>query len=65
MQTTEWFPADVKPVHVGYYHTKVCSWSDATSMFNWWWDGTQWLFDKHGKICSGQNRPWRGLKEPA
>ena len=56
-----WFPPRVKPVHVGWYHTnnptvKLFSASD----FNWWWDGSKWLFSPNAKVCVYQNRHWRG-----
>ncbi|UIY58161.1 hypothetical protein [Burkholderia cepacia] len=65
---TEWFPHEMKPVHVGVYETdfNVCrsgGWA--------YWDGKNW-----GNSCRRpseannrrypsaiQNKGWRGLKE--
>lgn len=64
---TEWFPADVKPVNVGWYITNAPDTdTDIESQFLWWWDGIQWtskLDDDDDNIqpCFSQNRKWRGL----
>lgn len=63
---TEWFPADVKPVHVGWYHTRSGGTSAAGSPWNWWWSGKYWLAEpgaEEGHKCVNQNRIWRGLAE--
>lgn len=72
MRKTEWFPANVKPVHVGVYETR-----DELDVhwFNWW-SGTHWgwgvtpdgvLRGGWPKASSGnarcQRRPWRGQTE--
>lgn len=66
-QLTPWFPAEVKPVHVGWYHTK--DWSSGEpeireSKCNWYWDGRAWRFSDvpDSTVCSFQCRPWRGLR---
>lgn len=64
-EVTEWFSAEVKPVHVGYYHTLAEYFPRTESLYNWWWDGKSWLFDEGGKVCRYQDRVWRGLRSPA
>jgi len=75
-EMTEWFPADVKPVHVGVYQACMEVIEDrlgATSIEYGFakWDGQRW-----GKIFAtasaadwwetqgSQRKAWRGLKEP-
>jgi hypothetical protein len=70
MNTTEWFPADVKPVHVGIY--QVESYLFFGEVWHAHWDGKLWstaymlpeYVNEHEK-GSNQDRIWRGLKEPA
>lgn len=64
MNTTEWFPANIKPVRVGWYHTKTND-DVSASAFNWHWDGKYWRVAPFGEICIYQKRIWRGLKETA
>lgn len=55
---TPWFPADVKPVHVGVYEVRG-------SNHMWLWNGSLWC--SAGKIpwiCQGQYKVWRGLANP-
>lgn len=69
---TDWFPADVKPVHVGIYWTKD---SDGAEWFSPW-QGTHWGFgvslfgidqgawpSNQSGMSPCQHRPWRGLAE--
>lgn len=68
MKKTDWFPADVKPVHAGLYETKS---EGCVSLYLWEWDGSQWIFPRSregsgefaGMRCMDQNRDWRGLFE--
>lgn len=69
---TDWFPADVKPVNVGWYEREYAA-QYIQEMFDWW-DGKQfWLFGgskrKHPNFAkmepASSNRRWRGLTEPA
>lgn len=54
---TEWFLADVKPVHVGCYETRG-------SKHKWFWDGKVWRSATQGWECCGQFKVWRGLTSP-
>lgn len=70
-QLTPWFPAEVKPVHVGPYPTKTPGTS--TDGFSWW-DGNEWglqyeflsncvKYKTHmGFLRSNQVKIWRGLR---
>lgn len=61
LELTPWFPADVKPPMVGWWHTD-CEETDKTeSLFNWWWDGDLWLSGPNGWVSKFQTRSWRGL----
>ena len=65
-ELTEWFPADVKPVHVGRYQVSN-PWIDdwfgefEESEQEWFWDGSKWV-DRHGRPSYRQDRKWRGLR---
>lgn len=61
---TEWFPADVKPVHVGWYECQLMG-------YLWWWNGEFWSMRQDDSSmqyadepCGDQNRVWRGLYAP-
>ena len=74
---TDWFPPDVKPVHVGHYqigyatertddpYTGPVALAGRRAV----WNGANWqhswaaLTDFDAPL-SAQDRPWRGLKEP-
>ena len=69
MQTTEWYPAEIKPVHVGWYE---CRYDDyySKAIYKYWFDGTFWFLGPNSrKLVYGnvntQGETWRGLKEPA
>jgi hypothetical protein len=69
---TKWFPAQIKPVHVGWYETNQPDIKEfKKSKYRWWWDGKEWTM----KLNDGdnynyhlakpeQNRVWRGLQQP-
>ena len=60
---TDWFDADVKPVHVGWYQR---NWGDFTEEYeNDYWDGEHWFYGENGKAkeYSVRNCEWRGLAE--
>jgi len=63
---TPWFPAHIKPVHVGVYETEMegVAWSKGFSFWNGKrWGNTEilpeWALDDKGV----QGKKWRGLKE--
>jgi len=71
MKTTDWFPADIKPVHVGMYETKSPILKDQPGWFCYW-NGTSWCSSyqtmQHAYVfreftSSFQDRKWRGLAE--
>jgi hypothetical protein len=58
---TDWFPPNIKPVHVGWYesdyiklHGNVSAWSKL------YWDGQNWLWGPNGNLCMFKHRWWRG-----
>lgn len=66
-ETTDWFPGEVKPVHVGVYETKP---DDGTTFQHW--DGKQWglcaitpncALNGIGIASAYQASKWRGLVE--
>lgn len=68
-ETTDWFPADVKPVHPGIYEKLNTS---TNIVFYSEWTGYNWLIGAidirvASKMTSTAVRiwPWRGLKEQA
>lgn len=66
---TPWFPADVKPVHVGVYMTRTHE-GERTPWFNKW-DGHRWMVsmysasqaEKCKALSSYTEFEWRGLAE--
>ena len=55
---TDWFPPEVKPVHVGWYMTEVSN----RGLLPLYWDGKLWRQDDCVTYHLGcQNRPWYGL----
>jgi hypothetical protein len=64
LPVTDWYPADIKPVHVGCYETQRApplAWPFPTeAMLEW--TGKKWL-DIDGKVVK-RIAQWRGLKEP-
>lgn len=68
MKKTAWYPASLKPVHIGVYETDLGS---AFSRFGFsYWDGNHWsnqygLPETAEKYCDSpgaQDKCWRGLK---
>lgn len=67
MKLTPWFPAEVKPIHVGAYLSR--EYSDGADFFRYW-DGARWgaaartipeaiLQASESYACQGNQ--WRGL----
>jgi hypothetical protein len=65
LETTDWYPGSVDPVHVGHYETQVApplAWPFPTeAMLEW--TGKRWL-DIDGNVVK-RVAQWRGLREPA
>lgn len=61
MKLGPWHLASVKPVHVGWYETKL---HDRRSYDRAYWDGKQWKWavETLGG-CMFQHRIWRGILE--
>jgi hypothetical protein len=68
MNKTGWFPADVKPVHVGVYETSFAYVGGFSE-----WNGYRWSnqYDTPQRakdmayFAGEQDKCWRGLKESA
>lgn len=62
METTDWFPPDIKPVYVGWYEAAIY---DAGWIYEWriWWDGSVWRDRPEGCLIPNQNQTWRGQME--
>ena len=59
---TDWFPANVKPVHVGYYERDYGD----SSLCNDYWNGTYFEIVADNGIHCGPtvtDLPWRGLSQ--
>lgn len=61
MEKTNWFPADVRPVHAGVY--EVLSLLHPFTFFLAEWDGRVWKFPQTTVVLEYQHREWRGLAE--
>lgn len=76
MKLTKWFPADVKPVHVGVYEMEPGDdyvWGGSKGQFQHW-NGERWGgYSSSARLAAlsncvnftsmHQNRRWRGLAE--
>ena len=65
---TQWFPPDVKPVRVGWYHKSSGNTKPFGNLyqsdFNWWWNGFAWTGAENSRWpVQNQARWWRGLTE--
>ena len=69
MKLTQWFPGDVKPVHVGVYERRL---KGTTTVFYSRWDGEKWWSLRRTvtgantvlpvlRFSDYQNLPWRGV----
>lgn len=63
---TDWFPPDVKPVHVGFYESggfqsQPWAYEPGEETIRFYWDGHLWLGAEGGYIVERQGRWWRGL----
>lgn len=67
MKTTDWFPADVRPAHVGYY--EVCYADDATGTEFLYWSGERWQYKENLEQAPlwgfSREESWRGLAKGA
>lgn len=74
-KTTEWFPPNIKPTHVGIYQVQKVGWGKSVSlgdvMYSHWngkrWSPQQFLISdierrKRWK-ANFQNKTWRGLAD--
>ncbi len=59
-EVTDWYPASVKPVRVGWYE---CQFHIGTLIR--YWNGNIWVSDSSRFGYGWAPLPWRGLKEPA
>lgn len=66
---TPWFPAEVKPVHVGYYdaHYGYCAEQIPVAHARRFWNGDVWLSRENGAKAMfgnslGEFDKWRGLR---
>lgn len=71
MKKTSWYPANIKPVHIGVYETDLVL---ALDRFGFsYWDGSYWgnqfetpeRAEVRRDMRGAQDKPWRGLKDPA
>lgn len=63
---TPWFPPEIKPVHVGFYHIGKLDFDPRNDIFyeahnNSYWDGKSWLAPISRIKSYYQNRYWRGI----
>lgn len=64
MKLTEWYPAHIKPVRVGWYEIGTVGASEGELMF---WDGSLLWWKCDRVFCCGPLLPgdmWRGRTKP-
>lgn len=62
MKLTEWYEAEMKPVHLGAYQVQDL-FRDG-KYFYAYWNGTHWLIEnEQGTKLRFQYRRWRGVSE--
>ena len=64
MKRTKWFRMDQKPARVGVYEVLPEGYPKG-AVSRWTWDGSQWMWSKHGRAILFSGDRWRGLTEPA
>ncbi len=58
---TEWFPQNVRPVHVGWY--ELYRWrNDCGGCGRAWWNGEAWHYDDWRPFTCVADR-WRGVRK--
>lgn len=70
-EVTEWYPADVKPVHVGVYETDLGPAFEPLGFS--YWNGEYWgnqyprpdRAKEMSRAMGAQDKLWRGLRETA
>lgn len=60
LQLTEWFPPNIKPVHIGEYEVKTCG-CIPTQTFRVYWNGDIFQSIIYREPLLNQNRIWRGV----
>jgi hypothetical protein len=63
---TEWFPVNIKPVHVGVYETDLAGYLGYSYWNGKYWSDTSYKLDMERVIKRRrgmQNKEWRGFKE--
>jgi hypothetical protein len=63
---TEWFPVNIKPVHVGVYETDLAGYLGYSYWNGKFWSDTSYKLDMERVIKRRrgmQNKEWRGFKE--
>lgn len=58
---TDWFPTEIKPVHVGEYNASTEKRADALR----WWDGRLWSFAYYANDCKDEKQHKRLHKRDA
>ena len=54
METTDWYPENVKPIHKGWYECRCCN-------HFYYWCGDAWRHSKTTKYRNAVYGGWRGL----
>jgi hypothetical protein len=65
MKLTEWYPAHIKPVRIGWYEVRSSVVPEGEMMF--WDGGLLWWTGRGGGVFCGPLVPgdmWRGLTKP-
>jgi len=68
MKKTDWFPADVGPVHKGWYERDWNGICTGNEVFDYW-DGVDWFYGDGSlplravEYSAPNNKKWRGLAE--
>ena len=61
MKLTPWYPAEIKPVRVGYYDCELCH--SKGNERRHFWNGTNWYRDNSLQCNMLTMKGWRGLAE--
>lgn len=59
-ELTGWFPAEIFPVHVGWYDCQLCRHRDGKGRH--FWTGKKWIFDTENRPEGFGGFHWRGLQ---
>jgi len=63
MKLTKWYPANIKPVHIGEYEIQALPNVVGLRNFRAFWNGYFFVYVDSREVLFNQNRIWRGVRK--